>query len=153
MEDEDYNPPRNNKDKSREASILEVFTGFCHMEERFDQMLKANDEKWKILKRVDSNRINALTRLVKSQDKRIGVLETAHKKYQKGNLDEIMEINRQIYGNENRKQSNKAVGELKKTEEAVQAAQTEFDIWEMKKKLSFLRKELRKTQSILTIHP
>ena len=69
MEDEDYNPPRNNEDKSREASILEVFTGFCHMEERFDQMLKANDEKWKILKRVDTNRINALTKLVKSQDK------------------------------------------------------------------------------------
>ena len=41
-----------------------------------------------------------------------------------------MEINGRIYGNENRKQSNKAVGDLKKTEEAVQAAQTEFDIWE-----------------------
>ena len=86
MEDKDYNPPRSNKDKSREASIFEVFTGFCHMEEIFDQMLNANDEKWKILKRVDTNRINALTRLIKSQDKRIRVLETAHKNTKKAIL-------------------------------------------------------------------
>ena len=62
MEEDEF-PPKNPEDKSREASILEVFTGMWHTEERFDQMLKANDEKWKILKRVDTNRINALTGL------------------------------------------------------------------------------------------
>ena len=46
-----------------------------------------------------------------------------------------MEINCQLYGNENRKQSNKAVSDLKKTEEAVQAARTEFDIWENKEEI------------------
>ena len=67
MEDNKF-PPKDPEDKSREASIMEVFLGVCHIEERFHQAIKANDEKWKVVKRVDNNRISALTRMVKAQD-------------------------------------------------------------------------------------
>ena len=46
-----------------------------------------------------------------------------------GNLSEIMEINRQIYGGEFKKITNKAENELKKSEEAAKAAQDELGIW------------------------
>ena len=57
-------------------------------------------------------------------------LENAHKKVMEGNLNEIMEINRQIYGGDFKKVTNKAENELKKTEEAVKAAQAELGIWD-----------------------
>ena len=66
-------------DKSREATSLEVFSGFCHMEERFHEAIKANDNKWKAIKRVDENRIGALTKMVRSQAKRLTQLETSYK--------------------------------------------------------------------------
>ena len=63
--------------------------------------------------------------MVKSQGARIRTLENAHKKVMEGNLNEIMEINRQIYGGEFKKVTNKAEQELRKTEGAVKAAQEE----------------------------
>ena len=92
MEENQF-PPKDPKDKSREASIMEVFLGVCHMEERIHEAIKANDEKWKVLKRIDDNRIAALTKMVKSQGARIRTLENAHKKVMEGNLNEIMKIN------------------------------------------------------------
>ena len=109
---------------------MEVFQGICHIKEYIHSVVKANDDKWKTMKRIYDNRINALTKIVKSQDHRIRLLETAHKKYKEGYLNEILEINRQLYGNENRKHTNKAVNELKKSEQAVLAAETELGVWE-----------------------
>ena len=112
MEEEEF-APKNPEDKSRKASIVEVFYGICHIKEYIHSVVKANDDKWKTMKRIDDNRINALTIIVKSQNHRIRLLETAHKIYKEGDLNEILEINRQLYGNENRQHTNKAVNELK----------------------------------------
>ena len=68
--------------------------------------------------------------MVKSQGNRIRILENAHKKVMEGNLNEIMEINRQIYGGEFKKITNKAENELKKTEDAAKAAQAELGLWD-----------------------
>ena len=107
---------------------LEVFNGFCHMEERFHQAIKANDEKWKVVKRIDENRIVALTKMVKSQANRLRQLETSHKKLMEGNLQEIMEINNKIYGGDFKKATNKAENDLKKAEDAAKAAQDAIDL-------------------------
>ena len=80
MEEEEF-APRNPEDKSREASIMKVFYGICHIKEYIHDVVKVNDDKWKVIRRVDDNRMNALTKIVKSQDHRISLLETAHKKY------------------------------------------------------------------------
>ena len=128
-EEEHYFNQKDPEDKSREATIMEVFHGICHIEERFHQAIKANDEKWKAAKRIDEKRIVALTKMVKSQGNRLTLLETTHKKVMKGNLTEIMEINRQIYGGEFKKTTNKAENELRKTEESAKAAQDELGIW------------------------
>ena len=82
------------------------------------------------MKRIDDNRIDALIKIVKSKDQRIRLLENAHKKYKEGDLNEIMEINKQLYGNENRINTNKAVNELKKSKQAVLAAENELGVWE-----------------------
>ena len=107
----------------------EVFHGICHIEERFQQAIKANDEKWKVSKRIDEKRIVALTKMVKSQANRLRLLENSHKKVMEGNLTEIMEINRQIYGGEFKKSTNKAENELRKAEESAKAAQDQLGIW------------------------
>ena len=44
MEEQEF-APQNPEDKSREASIMEVFYGVLHLEERIHQVKKANDEK------------------------------------------------------------------------------------------------------------
>ena len=75
---------------------MEVFLGVCHIEERFHEAIKANDEKWKASKRIDDKRIAALTKMVKSQGARLRTLENAQNKVTEGNLNEIMEINKQI---------------------------------------------------------
>ena len=105
---------KNPDDKSREATIMEVFYGFCHMKEYIHDVVKAKDGKLKAMKRIDDNRIDALVKIVKSQDQRIRFLENTHKKYIEGDRNEILEINKQLYGNENRKNTNKAVNKLKK---------------------------------------
>ena len=46
MEENQF-PPKDPEDKSRETSIMEVFLGVCHIEERFHGAIKANNEKWK----------------------------------------------------------------------------------------------------------
>ena len=97
IEEDSFFNQKDPKDKSREATSLEVFLGFCHMEERFHDAIKANDEKWKAMKRIDENRIVALTRMVRSQANRIRLLENSHKKTMEGSLPEILEINKQIY--------------------------------------------------------
>ena len=112
MEEEHFFNQKDPEDKSREATSLEVFNGFCHMEERFHQAIKANDEKWKVVKRIDENRIVALTRMVKSQANRLRQLETSHKKLMEGNLQEIMELNNKIYMGDFRKATNKAKNDL-----------------------------------------
>ena len=129
MEEDQFFNQRDPEDKSREATTLEVFHGFCHMEERFHQAIKANDEKWKVVKRIDENRIVALTRMVRSQANRLRLLESSHKKVMEGNLTEIMEINKQIYGGEFKKVTNKAENELKKSEDAAKAAQDAISLW------------------------
>ena len=53
MEEENFFNQKDPEDKFRKATSLEVFNGFCHMEERFHQAIKANDEKWKVVKRID----------------------------------------------------------------------------------------------------
>ena len=116
-------------DKSREATSLEVFSGFCHMEERFHEAIKANDNKWKAIKRVDENRIGALTKMVRSQAKRLTQLETSYKKLMEGSLTEVMEILRQINGGEFKKTTNIAENDLRNAEKASKAAQDELDIW------------------------
>ena len=109
-----------------------------NIEERFHQAIKANNEKWKAAKRIDEKRIVALTKMVKSQNNRLRLLETAHKKVMEGNLTEIMEINRQIYGGEFKKTTNKAENELRKTEESAKAAQDELGIWADKPELFWM---------------
>ena len=131
IEEEEFSA-KNPEDKSSEASIMEVFYGICHIKEHIPSVVKANDDKCKAMKRIDDNQINALTKIVKSQDHRIRLLETAHKKYKEGDINEIMEINKQLYSNENRKNTNKAVNELKKSEQAVLAVENELRVWENK---------------------
>ena len=72
----------------------------------------------------------ALTRMVRSQANRLRLLETSHKKLMEGNLTEIMEINNKIYGGDFKKATNKAENELRKSEDAVKAAQDAIDLWE-----------------------
>ena len=57
------------------------------------------------MKRIYDKRIDALVKTIKSQDTRIRHLENTHKKYMEGDLNEILEINKQLYGNENRKKN------------------------------------------------
>ena len=99
------------------------------MEERFHDAIKTNDNKWKAIKRIDENRIGALTKMVKSQAKRITQLETSYKKLMEGSLTEVIEISRQINGGELKKATNKAENELRNAENASRAAQDELDIW------------------------
>ena len=146
MEENQF-PPKDPEDKSREATIMEVFLGVCHIEERFHEAIKANDEKWKASKRIDDKRIAALTKMVKSQGNIIRTLENAHKKVMEGNLDEIMEINRQIYGGEFKKITNKAENELKKTEEAATAAQAKLGLWDNKTELILEKLDAAANQS------
>ena len=129
-----------------------MFYGALHLEERIHQVVKANDDKWKIIKRVNNNRISALTEMVRTQDHRIRLLETGHKKYREINLEEILEINRQLYENENRKQTNKAVNEFKKSEDAVLAAQTELGIWENEEEL-ILEEEGTEENPVTIVNP
>ena len=49
MEEEEF-AARNPEDKSREASIMEVFYGICHIKEHIHSVVKANDDKWKAMK-------------------------------------------------------------------------------------------------------
>ena len=65
MEEEEF-APKNPEDKSSEASIMEVFYGICHIKEHIPSVVKANDDKWKAMKRIDDNRIDALIKLMKS---------------------------------------------------------------------------------------
>ena len=44
MEEEEF-APQNPEDKSREASIMEVFYGSLHLEKRIHQVVKAKDDK------------------------------------------------------------------------------------------------------------
>ena len=109
--------------------------GSATWKKEFHQAIKANDEKWKVVKRIDENRIVALTRMVRSQANRLRLLETSHKKLMEGNLTEIMEINNKIYGGDFKKATNKAENELKKSEDAVKAAQDAIDLWEKEPEL------------------
>ena len=89
--DEEFSE-KNPDDTTREAKIMEVFYGICHMKECIHSVVKANDDKWKAMKRIDDNRIDALVKIIKSQDQRIRLLENTHKKYIEGDLNEILEL-------------------------------------------------------------
>ena len=46
IEEEEFSA-KNPEDKSREASIMEVFYGICHVKEYIHPVVTANDDKWK----------------------------------------------------------------------------------------------------------
>ena len=48
MSDWDKDP----ESDSREATVREMFYGFCHMKEFIHQEIKKNDKKWKALTRI-----------------------------------------------------------------------------------------------------
>ena len=70
-EEEKSEVEKNPDNKSREATIMEVFNGICHVKEYIHSIVKANDDKWKAMKRIDDKRIDALVKTIKSQDTRI----------------------------------------------------------------------------------
>ena len=86
IEEEEFSE-KSPEDKSRTAIIMEVFYSICQVKEFIHSVVKANDDKWKAMKRIDDKRIDALVKTIKSQDTRIRHVENTYKKYMEGDLN------------------------------------------------------------------
>ena len=74
----------------------------------------------------------AILKLNKAQENRIEVLEKVIKNYSEGDLNEIFEIQNQLKSQDKRA-VNKAMKDLKQTEQEVMPAEKEIGMWEEQK--------------------
>ena len=85
IEEEEFSE-KNPEDTSREATIMEVFYGICHMKEYIHEVIKVNDKKWMAIKRIYGKRMDAIIKLTKAQDSIIRTLENIAKRFSGGDL-------------------------------------------------------------------
>ena len=78
------------EDSSRLATVRETFDQICHIKEFIHQALKEDDQKWRSMRRIDNERIDAIIRLNRAQDNRIKVLEKVAKNYSEGDLKKYL---------------------------------------------------------------